>query len=165
MKFTPRQKRYSPQRHQDTKIKKAQQPFTLLRHCEERVSGEFSVYEVGLTFEIDKRRGNLPSLNNNKELFLSDEKTTSPRTQSREIASWMQQQLAKLMFVALQTETRNDEEKQRVGYAFAQTSYSVLRTTADGVGSGIYYDVHRCGAHSAPYEDSMERHCSLRRTI
>jgi hypothetical protein len=63
---------------------------------------------VLVNFEGNKRRGNLPSLNNWQEVFNSY-KNTSQQTQSGEIASWMQQRLAKSLFSTSSTKTRNDE--------------------------------------------------------
>jgi hypothetical protein len=48
-----------------------------------------------VVFEVHKRRGNLPSLTNRQEFF-NGYKTRSLQSQSREIASWMQQRWAEL---------------------------------------------------------------------
>ncbi len=61
-----------------------------------------------ITFERNERRGNLPSLINWRE-FLNGCETTSPRTQSREIASGIQQRLASLLFNTHTTKPRNDD--------------------------------------------------------
>ena len=108
MTLTTRQKRDSPQRHEGTKITATKQPLTPIRHCEERLCGDFPLNEVEVEFEIHERRGNLPSLNNGRENF-NDCKTTLQQTQRREIASWMQQRLSVLVLNLLLTETRNDE--------------------------------------------------------
>ena len=83
-----------------------------------------------ITFVENKRRGNLPSLINNKELFILSRRITSLRTQSssrlkirkhcftndyqdfqpRKIASWIQQRCVGLALNTPSTETRNDEE-------------------------------------------------------
>jgi hypothetical protein len=153
------QSRYPVKRsYEDTKIEIIKQLFTRVRHCEERVSGEFSVHEVGMTVEIYKQRGNLPSLINPQEIFINDMKASSLQTQSREIVSWIKQWFACLTFNTFSPETRNDEERERVG--------CVLRTTVNSVVNGIYYDFHGYGALSAPYESSVNQSCRLaRRTI
>jgi hypothetical protein len=79
---------------------------------------ELNINPVVFTFEDHKRRGNLPSLIDNKEPFIISRKNTSLRTQRKEIASWIQQRLAKLTLNILSTETRNDEEKREGVYAY-----------------------------------------------
>jgi hypothetical protein len=102
-------RKLSPQRRKDTKVEIAKQTFTLLRHCEERHWSEFSFDEVKVSFAGSKQRSNLPSLTGSRELFSSAIKTTSLQSQSREIASWIQQRLSIFILNALSTETRNDE--------------------------------------------------------
>jgi hypothetical protein len=58
---------------------------------------------------INERRGNLISLIYSKEVFNRLRKTTRLRTQSKEIASGMRQQLAELIISRPPTEPRNDE--------------------------------------------------------
>jgi hypothetical protein len=59
-------------------------------------------------FGTDKRHGNLLSLINIQEIFNAC-KIISLQTQSKEIASGMQQWLAKLIVTTPHTEPRNDE--------------------------------------------------------
>jgi hypothetical protein len=63
-----------------------------------------------LWFETNERRGNLPSLIHIREIF-NDYEITSLRTQSRKIASGIQQCLAKFAFVTPSSKPRNDEIK------------------------------------------------------
>jgi hypothetical protein len=46
---------------------------------------------------------------NQEEVLTNSMKTTSHQSQSKEIASWIQQRFASLMLTTLQAETRNDE--------------------------------------------------------
>ena len=87
---------------------------TFLRHCEERFSGIRRVKTVKDVFERSKRRGNLPSLNYWRELFITHPSITSLQSQSKEIASRIRQRLAKHTLRTLQTETRNDQESVEV---------------------------------------------------
>jgi hypothetical protein len=87
-----------------------------IRHCEERLRTQYTLAEFSIPFAVNERvrsqtklRSNLSSLINNREFFTLFRKTASQRTQSREIASWIQQRLALLMLNILLTETRNDE--------------------------------------------------------
>jgi hypothetical protein len=61
-----------------------------------------------ILFEVNERRGNLPSLTSPEEVF-NGCKTTRLRTQSREIASGIQQRLAESAFTKSLPEPRNDE--------------------------------------------------------
>jgi hypothetical protein len=113
MKRSTLVKKDSPQSHKDTKIETTKQPFTPIRHCEERFEFQKLKNHIAEAFAINKRRSNLPSPTDTKEVFTASSKITSPRIHSREIASWMQQRLAQLVFIALSTETRNDERCKR----------------------------------------------------
>jgi hypothetical protein len=68
--------------------------------------------EVVESFEINSRRSNLPSLINPREV-LNGYEITSFQTQSKEIASGMQQRLAKFIFASPFTMPRNGYAMKR----------------------------------------------------
>ena len=70
--------------------------------------GKLTINTNSITFEGNKRRSNLPSLNNWQEFFDSC-KTTPFQNKSKEIASWIEKRFTELMLNATQTETRNDK--------------------------------------------------------
>jgi hypothetical protein len=66
--------------------------FVVLRsHCEERLRSKIEANKVVVTFEVNERRSNLPSLSHISRGFLTLTKPTFLQTQSKEIASGMQQ--------------------------------------------------------------------------
>jgi hypothetical protein len=68
--------------------------YILPRHCEERLEGLRKAKQVKVSPTGNKRRGNLPSQINWQKVLKTFRKTTLQQTQSREIASRMQQSLA-----------------------------------------------------------------------
>lgn len=65
--------------------------------------------KLGASFATSQRRSNLPSPTNQKEFFRNSSKITHPRSQSREIASRMQQRLTLPTVSTIHAEARNDE--------------------------------------------------------
>jgi hypothetical protein len=91
-----------------------------------RVGAKVNV--VMAPFVENKRRGNLPSPNNWRDVFGSG-KTNLPQTQSREIASWIEQPFTKLTFKITHTKTRNDELRWR------QTKLQTIRNISNQKGN------------------------------
>jgi hypothetical protein len=88
----------------------ASQPTLVIRHCEERYYLKAVGSKVSNKSKRNKRRGNLPSLVKNKEVFSISTKITSLQSRRREIASGIQQRIAEFIWTAHLSEPRNDEE-------------------------------------------------------
>ncbi len=89
----------------------------LTRDCEYKVKGlerriasqKFPL--ASMFVKEDERCGNVSSPTKNLQLCLAVDKSTSLRTQSKEIASWTQQCFSYLVSGTRLTETRNDERE------------------------------------------------------
>jgi hypothetical protein len=72
---------------------------TLPRHCEERFNVIETTKSVEDVFVMNERRGNLPSLIFWREFFMACSKITFLQSQSREIASRVQQRFTLFAFL------------------------------------------------------------------